>query len=45
MEECHFSEARQQREAPKKFNNLEVIKEMVDGNLFIPILKEVFGPL
>lgn len=44
MEKLHFFEARQQHEALKEFNNLEVMKELVDGDLFQPILEEVFGP-
>ena len=44
MEKRHFFEARQQREALKEFNNLQVIIELVDWDLFISILKEIFGP-
>ena len=38
MGKRHFFEARQQREALKEFNNLQVMKELVDWDLFIPIV-------
>ena len=38
MEKRHFFEARQHREALKEFNNLQVMKELVDWDLFIPIV-------
>ena len=44
MEKRHFFEARQQREALKEFNNLHIMKELVDWDLFIPIPEEIFGP-
>ncbi len=39
MEMRHFFEARQQREALKEFNNLQVMKELVDWDLFTPTLR------
>ncbi len=44
MDKRHVLEEDHQRQALKEFNNLQSMKELVDWELFRPLLEEVFGP-
>ncbi len=44
MDKRHLLEEEHQREALKEFNNLQNMKELVDWELFRPLLEEIFGP-
>ncbi len=44
MGKRHLLEEDQQRRALSEFNNLQSIGELVDWDLFGPVLEEVFGP-
>ncbi len=44
MDKRHLLEEEHQRQALKEFNNLQSMKELVDWELFRPLLEEVFGP-
>ena len=44
MDKRHLLEEDHQRQALKEFNNLQSMKELVDWELFRPLLEEIFGP-
>ena len=44
MDKRHVLEEEHQRQALKEFNTLQSMKELVDWELFRPLLEEVFGP-
>ena len=44
MDKRHLLEEDHQRQALKEFNNLQSMKELVDWELFRPLLEDVFGP-